>query len=145
MSSQLAQMMAHQVAQHQDNPIHENEVIIPIIVEDMEVGKEIIKEVAQLLRNDDMPAWISRTGREMIYGMVRVFVDNTPLSDPLSLRHQTCLMAVIPPVHRMSAYKRAVLDEVLTHTLMEARVAGYQGFVSVMDSTKEFDTGERYL
>lgn len=145
MSSQLAQLMAHQIAQHDANPVHDDEVVIPIIVEDLEVGKQIIREVAQLLRNDEMPAWISKTGQEMIFGKLRVFVDNNPIDDPLSLRNFTCLMAVVPPVHRMSAYKRAVLDEVVNSTLMNARVTGYQGFVHVIDSTKEFDNGERYL
>jgi hypothetical protein len=145
MSSQLAHMIAHQIAQHDANPIHDDEVVVPIVVEDFELGQQIVREVATLLRNDEMPAWISKTGREMIYGKVRVFVDNTPIDDPLSLRNHTSLMAVLPPVHRMSAYKRVVLEEVVNETLMAARVAGYQGFVHVIDSTKEFDTGERYL
>jgi hypothetical protein len=145
MSSQLAQLMAHQIGQHDANPIHDDEVVIPIIVEDLEVGKQIIRDVAQALRNEEMPAWISKTGQEMLFGKLRVFVDNNPIDDPLSLREFTCLMAVLPPVHRMSAYKRAVLDEVINSTLMNARVMGYQGFVHVLDSTKEFDNGERYL
>jgi hypothetical protein len=145
MSSQLAQLIAHQIAQHESNPVHDDEVVIPIIVEDLEVGKQIIREVATLLRNDEMPAWISRTGQEMIFGKLRVFVDNNPIDDPLSLRDFTCLMAVLPPIHRMSAYKRSVLDEVVNNSLMNARVMGYQGFVHVLDSTKEFDNGERYL
>jgi len=145
MSSQLAQLIAHQISQHETNPVHDDEVVIPIIVEDIELGKQIIREVAQQLRNDEMPAWISRTGQEMIYGKLRVFVDNNPIDDPLSLRDFTCLMAILPPVHRMSAYKRAVLEEVVNNTLMNARVMGYQGFVHVIDSTKEFDNGERYL
>lgn len=145
MSDGLAHIMAHQIMTHHDNPIHDDEVIIPIIVEDFEVGKEIIRDVATLLRNDDMPAWISRTGLEMIYGKLRVYVDNTPIDDPLCLRDMTCLMAVLPPIHRMSAYKRSVLDEVLNQTLANARVLGYQGFVHVLDSTKGYDTGERYL
>ncbi len=145
MSSQLAQLIAHQIAQHDSNPIHDDEVVIPIVVEDFEVGKQIIRDIAQLLRNDEMPAWISKTGREMIYGKLRVFVDNEPIDDPIALRNFTCLMAVIPPVHRMSAYKRSVLDEIVNVSLMSARVAGYQGFVHVLDSTKEFDNGERYL
>lgn len=145
MSSQLAQLMAHQIAQHESNPIHDDEVVIPIVVEDLEVGKQIVRDVAQILRNDEMPAWISKTGQEMIYGKLRVFVDNNPIEDPLSLRDFTCLMAVLPPVHRMSAYKRSVLEEVVNNTMMSARVMGYQGFVHVIDSTKEFDNGERYL
>jgi hypothetical protein len=145
MSSELAQLMAHQIAQHALNPIHDDEVVIPIVVEDFEVGKQIIRDLAQLLRNDEMPAWISKTGREMIYGKLRVFIDNAPMDDPLALRDQTCLMAILPPIQRMSAYKRSVLDEVLNQSLMAARLMGYQGFVHVLDSTREFDTGERYL
>lgn len=145
MSSQLAQMIAHQIAQHDANPIHDDEVTVPLVVEDFEVGKQIIRDVATLLRNDEMPAWISKTGRDMIYGKVRVFVDHTPIDDPLTLRDQTCLMIVLPPINRMSAYKRAVLDEIVNISLMSARVAGYQGFVHVLDTTQEFDTGERYL
>lgn len=145
MSDGIAHIMAHQIMHHHDNPIHDDEVIIPIIVEDFEVGKQIIREAATLLRNDEMPAWISRTGMEMIYGKLRVYVDNTPMDDPLCLRNMTCLMAVLPPRHRMSAYKRSVLDEVLNETLMAARVLGFQGFIHVLDSTQEYDTGERYL
>lgn len=145
MSDGLAHIMAHQIMAHDTTPIHDDEVIIPIIVEDSEVGKQIIREVATLLRNDDMPAWISRTGMEMIYGKTRVYVDDTPMDDPLCLRNATCLMVVLPPIHRMSAYKRTVLEEVLNESLMKARINGFQGFVHVLDSTKEYDTGERYL
>lgn len=145
MSSELAHVMAHQIMSHHDEPIHDDEVTIPIVVEDFEVGKQIIREVATLLRNANMPAWISQTGMEMIYGKLRVFVDNTPMEDPLCLRNMTCLMAVLPPINRMSAYKRSVLDEILNECLMAARVQGFQGFVHILDSTKPIDTGERYL
>lgn len=145
MSEGIAHIMAHQIMAHHDNPIHDDEVVIPIIVENFEVGKQIIKDTATLLRNASMPAWISKTGLEMIYGKLRVYVDNTPMEDPLCIRNMTCLMAVLPPIHRMSAYKRSVLDEVINETLMAARVQGFQGFVHILDSTKPIDTGERYL
>jgi hypothetical protein len=145
MSSQLAQLIAHQITQHDSNPIHDDEVVVPLIVEDFEIGRQLIREIAQQLRNDEMPAWISKTGREMIYGKTRVFVDNTPIDDPLSMRNHTCLMVIMPPVHRMSAYKRTVLEEIVNESLMAARIAGFQGFVHELDSTEEFDNGERYL
>lgn len=145
MSDGLAHIIAHQIRAHHDNPIHDDEVIIPVIAENFEFGKELLRDVANRLRNDDMPAWISRTGLEMIYGKLRLYVDNTPISDPICLRRQVALMAVLPPRHTMSAYKHSVLDEVLNEILMPARVMGYQGFVSVVDSNEQYDNGERYL
>jgi hypothetical protein len=120
--------VVHEVLAHANNPIHNDEVVIPLFV-DTQQGIELIHSIGAQLRGHGEHVWIAANRQTLIHKQVRVYVDANGITNPISVRGDTALMCIIDRHTNLSRYGQGVLAGTLSNSLMLARLAGYQGHV----------------
>lgn len=131
--SDAVSKIVHEILAHASNPVHGDEVTIPLLIE-MQPGIELIRSVAMQLRGHRENVWISSNGQTMIHKQIRVYVDATAMANPIAVRGETSLMCVISRHTELSRYGQGVLADTLNNSLMSARFAGYQGHIIALKS-----------
>lgn len=131
--NETAHKIVQEILKHDDNPIHGDEVVIPLFLDTQE-GIELIRIVATQLRASGTPVWISANQQTMIHRQIRMYVDANGAANPISARGETALMFIIDRHTSLSRYGQGVLAGTMTNALVNARLAGYQGQVIALEA-----------
>lgn len=125
---EIVDKAVHEILMHAEQPIHADEVTIPLLM-DAKNGIELIRQIAAQLRAREETVWVSTNRMTLVHKHVRVYIDPQGYQDPVHIRSETLLMCVLEHNPETSKYAAGVLRNTLRESLTSALFAGYQGYI----------------